>query len=267
MDTLAQFVDRRRHLLVITGAGCSAASGIPTYRNEKAQWQRSSPIQHKDFVTDPASRRRYWARSFAGWPPVRDAAPNDAHDSLAELERRGIVNTLVTQNVDRLHQKAGHRTVHDLHGRLDEVVCLDCGDLFQRETMQQRLAALNPGLAPTALEITPDGDAEVASDLIERIVIPDCEHCGGILKPNVVFFGGSVERARVAAIYDAVASADGILVVGSTLMVFSSYRFCRRAAEQDKPIAIVNLGRTRADELATLKVEADCVSALTALID
>lgn len=255
----------RGNVLVITGAGCSARSGIPTYRNENAEWQRSDPIQHKDFVTRDASRRRYWARSFAGWPPVRDAEPNGTHAALARLESIGLVSRLVTQNVDRLHQKAGHQRVHDLHGRLDEVVCLGCGAMSQREDMQERLARLNPGLAPTALEITPDGDAEVASEVIERIRIPDCVRCGGILKPNVVFFGGAVDRALVNEIMGAVEAADAILVVGSTLMVFSSFRFVRHAASLGKPIAIVNRGRTRADDLATLKVDADCETTLNAL--
>lgn len=265
MNELVDIIGARHDLLVITGAGCSAPSGIPTYRDENASWQRSNPIQHRDFITDEASRRRYWARSFAGWPPVRDAHPNEAHRCLADLERRGIAARLVTQNVDRLHQKAGHEHVNDLHGRLDEVVCLSCGALSDREAMQQRLAEANPGLAPEALEITPDGDAEVSQRAIDEIIVPACTGCGGVLKPHVVFFGGSVDRALVDDINDAVAASGAVLVVGSTLMVFSSFRFVRLAHSLGKPVIIINRGKTRADDLATLKIDSDCQSVLSRL--
>ena len=161
VSPLGRFIDAHGPLLAITGAGCSAPSGIPTYRNREAEWQRSNPIQHQDFLTREHSRKRYWARSFAGWPAVAGAEPNSAHLALASLEQDGLVSTLVTQNVDGLHQKAGHREVIDLHGRLDTVICLDCGTRSPRSVMQERLARSNPFLAPEVLALTPDGDAEV----------------------------------------------------------------------------------------------------------
>ncbi len=267
MQQLIEFVEQNPNLLVITGAGCSAASGIPTYRDENAEWQRSSPIQHKDFISEAKSRQRYWARSFAGWPPVRDASPNDAHHSLTRLEDRGLISLLVTQNVDRLHQKSGHDKVRDLHGRLDRVICLDCGQLSERERMQERLAEENPGLEPRILELTPDGDAEVEQHVIDHLVVPACDRCGGVLKPDVVFFGGAVDRGLVDSINEAVSNADGVLVVGSTLMVFSSFRFVRLAHSQEKPVAILNRGKTRADDLATLKIDADCRETLVRVAD
>lgn len=263
---LGRFIDAHGPLIAITGAGCSAPSGIPTYRNQAAEWQRSNPIQHQEFLTREQSRKRYWARSFAGWPAVADAEPNSAHLALASLEQQGIVSALVTQNVDGLHQKAGHREVIDLHGRLDKVICLDCGSLSPRSTMQARLARANPFLDPKALALTPDGDAEVPAADIERITIPNCERCDGTLKPDVVFYGGTVDKTLVQRVYDRLQAARGVLVVGSSLMVFSAFRFVRRAAESGLPIAIVNLGVTRADGLAALKLDADCEAALTSFI-
>ena len=262
---LAGFIDAHPNLLVITGAGCSAPSGIPTYRDARGQWQRTTPIQHHEFLTSEQSRRRYWARSFAGWPAVADARPNGAHKALAALERTGVIRLLVTQNVDGLHQKAGHEAVVDLHGRLDTVICLDCGALSPRAEFQQLLARDNPFLTPRALSLTPDGDAVVPEENIARIRVPACPRCDGILKPNVVFYGGTVNKTLVAKIYDALDAADALLVVGSSLMVFSAFRFARRAAESGKPIAIVNRGVTRADELATLKLSGDCETVLAAL--
>lgn len=266
VSPLGRFIDAHGPLLAITGAGCSAPSGIPTYRNREAEWQRSNPIQHQEFLTREQSRKRYWARSFAGWPAVAGAKPNAAHLALASLERDGAVTTLVTQNVDGLHQKAGHREVIDLHGRLDTVVCLDCGTRLSRSVMQERLARANPFLAPKVLALTPDGDAEVRAEDIERINLPHCERCDGMLKPDVVFYGGTVDKALVQRVHDRLEAAGGVLVVGSSLMVFSAFRFVRRASELGLPIAIVNQGITRGDNLATLKLDTDCEVALTAFI-
>lgn len=266
IDQLRRFVDDHPNLLVITGAGCSAPSGIPTYRDEDAEWRRSDPIQHADFVSKASSRRRYWNRSFAGWPAVRDAEPNDAHRCLARLESAGLVSLLVTQNVDGLHQKAGHARVVDLHGRLDRVICLDCGDRTTRENMQVRLADANPHLSPKIEALTPDGDADIDSEGLD-VAVPACRACDGTLKPDVVFFGGSVPRPIVQDVFDTLDTTSGVLVIGSSLMVYSGYRFCKVAAKNGIPIAIVNRGRTRADDLANLKINDACETTLRALVN
>lgn len=265
LSPLTDFFRANPRLLVLTGAGCSAASGIPTYRDNNGDWQRSNPIRHQDFVNALASRQRYWARSYVGWPAVRDAVPNGAHRAMALLEQAGLIRLLVTQNVDRLHQKAGHCQVIDLHGRLDQVVCLSCGHVIERHQMQERLRALNPQLAetPASWTLAPDGDADVSDRLVESLVIPDCRFCGGVLKPNVVFFGDSVSRDLVAHINAEVEASDGLLIVGSSLMVFSGFRFCRRAAQLNKPIACINAGKTRADEMFQLKLERECGQVLS----
>lgn len=263
---LRAFLEKYPRLLVLTGAGCSAPSGIPVYRDHNGEWQRSSPIQHQDFVRYEASRRRYWARSLAGWPAVASAKPNGAHQALAELESRGFVKQLVTQNVDRLHQKAGHRNVIDLHGRLDRVVCLACGTFSTRQELQTRLLDANPCHTSNADYLAPDGDAAVPDYAIKNFRIPTCLCCDGTLMPDVVFFGGSVCRMKVAAVNRALEGVDALLIVGSSLMVFSAFRFCRTAAATGKPMAAINLGKTRADDLLELKVEGDCGSTLTELL-
>ena len=264
VEPLLQFVAKHPRLLVLTGAGCSLASGIPTYRDHAGVWQRNTPIQHRDFLSRPASRQRYWARSFAGWPAVAAARPNHAHRALAALEQQGLIDLVVTQNVDRLHQRAGQRRVIDLHGALDEVVCLDCGGISPRSHMQLRLAACNPYLV-TRGELAPDGDADVPDEWVSRVVVPPCERCGGVLKPNVVFFGDAVDRSLVQGIFASLEQAQGLLVVGSSLMVFSGFRFVRHAHQQGIPVACINPGLTRADDLFDLKVAADCGDTLTQL--
>jgi len=254
---LLEFLDRYPRVVALTGAGISAASGIPTYRNDRGEWQRSDPIQHRDFIEQGSARRRYWARSMAGWAYVERSRPNESHTALAALESAGYIDLLATQNVDRLHQRAGHRRVIDLHGRLDRVKCLDCGADIERAALQAELEGLNPGWRDTIAEIRPDGDAEVEDAVVADMTVPECRACGGTLMPDVVFFGGTVPRTRVDAISTALAGADALLVVGSSLMVFSGFRFCRQAHSQGKPLAIINRGQTRADELATLKLEAD----------
>ncbi len=253
-DQLANFIRTHQPLTVITGAGCSVASGIPTYRDDKGTWQRPDPIQHNEFLTSHNKRQRYWARSYTGWPAVADAKPNGTHQALADLEAQGYIKLLVTQNVDRLHQRAGHKHVVDLHGRLDLVECLDCGQRFEREHIQDLLQNLNPHLEGQSGELAPDGDADVPDHQVTNMHVPHCSACGGMLKPNVVFYGGGVAKQVVQEIYDTIADCKGLLVVGSSLMVFSSYRFCRYAHTKQIPIAILNNGMTRADELAALKV-------------
>ena len=255
---LTRFLEAHPRLVVLTGAGVSAASGIPTYRDAAGTWLRSSPIQHREFVSDEGQRKRYWARSISGWPVVRDARPNQAHDALSTLEKQGLIELLITQNVDRLHQRAGSRQVSDLHGRLDRVQCLDCASRYSRESIQRRLLQDNPHVMPGARTTLPDGDADVAPHVVESIMVPGCENCGGTLKPDVVFFGGSVAREKVEHCMSALERADALLVAGSSLQVWSGFRFCRRAGELGKPLAIINPGQTRADPLATLRVRAEC---------
>jgi NAD-dependent SIR2 family protein deacetylase len=267
---LAGFVRRHRRLVVLTGAGCSTGSGIPGYRDRDGAWSGRAPVQYREFVESEHARRRYWSRSLLGWERVAAASPNPAHRALAALERTGIVRTLVTQNVDGLHQRAGSRRVVDLHGRLDEVECLDCGGRVSRRDVQHQLLAWNPGFADALLSgaaapARPDGDAHWEADL-SGFQVPHCPSCGGVLKPAVVFFGENVPRARVDAVMAALRESDALLVVGSSLMVFSGYRFCLAAREAGLPVAAVNLGRTRADELLALKVEGECGEVLEDLL-
>lgn len=265
-EQLLGFLGGGRRVVVITGAGCSTASGIGDYRDRNGAWKRTPPMQMQAFVDDPAARRRYWARSMLGWPVVADARPNAAHRALAALEAAGIVTDLITQNVDGLHQRAGQRRVLELHGALDRVVCLDCGARSARRGLQQRLEAVNGALLRNAAAPAPDGDADLADGFdLGAFEVPECRHCGGRLKPDVVFYGDSVPRARVAAAARAVDAADVLLVVGSSLMVFSSFRFCRQARQRGLPIVALNRGVTRADPWLALKVEMDCALALPAL--
>lgn len=262
--TLAAFIRAAPRLFVLTGAGCSTASGIPDYRDASGAWKHKPPVQFQDFMGSPATRRRYWARSMVGWLRVAAAEPAAAHAALADLERRGAVRTLVTQNVDGLHQKAGSDAVVDLHGRLDRVVCTACGARTSRALVQDELVARNPRWAGLTAAGAPDGDARLEGPF-DDFDVPVCARCSGILKPDVVFFGENVPKARVAACYESLAAADAVLVVGSSLMVFSGYRFCLAAAEAGKPVAVVNRGRTRADELAALKIDGDCGEVLGAV--
>ena len=268
LDRLREFLERQARLFVLTGAGVSTDSGIPDYRDADGEWKRPSrPVQFRDFMMDAATRRRYWARGLVGWQHLHRAVPNDAHRALARLERAGRVELLVTRNVDRLHQAAGSEAVVDLHGRADVVRCMRCDRRVPRADCQAELVDLNPAWAGLGVSAAPDGDADLAGADYESFFVPDCAACGGILKPDVVFFGESVPKERVARAMQALADADAALVIGSSLMVFSGYRFARAAADLGKPIAAVNLGRTRADELLTLKVEATCAEALAACVD
>jgi len=262
VSPLQGLLARHPRWVALTGAGLSAGSGIPTYRNDRGEWQRSDPIQHQQFIQQEGARRRYWARSMAGWTYVAASRPNEAHRALARLEALGHIPLLATQNVDRLHQAAGHRQVVDLHGRLDRVRCLDCGAYLSRADLQEELAALNPDWHAAIVEIRPDGDAEVADDVVDGMQIPACRACSGVLMPDVVFFGGTVPRERVDTINAAIADADALLVAGSSLMVFSGFRFARAAHKAGKPVIIINRGKTRADDLATIKIEEDAAEVL-----
>jgi len=267
LDPLREFLDRHPRLFVLTGAGVSTDSGIPDYRDADGEWKRPSrPVQYRDFMTDAATRRRYWARGLIGWQHLHRAVPNDAHHALARLERAGRVELLVTQNVDRLHQAAGSESVVDLHGRADVVRCMSCERRIPRSDYQGALVDLNPGWIEPGARAAPDGDADLADRDYTSFRVPDCPACGGMVKPDVVFFGESVPKERVERAMRALAEADAALVVGSSLMVFSGYRFARAAAERGKPIAAVNLGRTRADELLAVKVAAPCAGALAACV-
>jgi NAD-dependent SIR2 family protein deacetylase len=264
-DALSAFVAAHRRIFVITGAGCSTDSGIPDYRDTNGDWKRAQPVTYQAFIASQATRQRYWARSLIGWRSFSRARPNAAHRALARLELHGKLAVLVTQNVDRLHQAAGSRNVIDLHGRLDRVRCVACELRLPRDDFQAMLARSNPDWTDLAAPDAPDGDAELEHRDFSSFNVPACPRCGGMLKPDVVFFGENVPRERVTNAVQALDSADAVLVVGSSLMVFSGYRFVHAAAQAGKPIAAVNLGRTRADALLDLKIELPCAQALAFL--
>lgn len=252
-----------RRVFVLTGAGCSTGSGIPDYRGPDGQWKRSSrPVTLQAFLGDDAIRARYWARSFVGWPIIGSARPNAAHRALGRWQESGRLAQLLTQNVDGLHQQAGSSGVIDLHGRLDQVICLQCGARESRAALQARLAKANPDWVALRALQAPDGDAELEGLDFTRFQVPACLACAGLLKPDVVFFGENVPRDRVEAARLALEAADAVLVVGSSLMVYSGYRFVVKADALGLPVAIVNRGHTRADALATLKLEVDCTGLL-----
>lgn len=263
---LEDFIAAHRRLFVLTGAGCSTGSGIPDYRDEQGAWKRTPPVTYQAFVGDGITRRRYWARSLVGWPRIAQAQPNAAHRALAALEAQGRCSQLLTQNVDGLHQAAGSRAVIDLHGRLDAVVCLGCGASSSRADVQRRLAEANPAWAGLAAGAAPDGDADLEDRDFATFQVPACDACGGMLKPDVVFFGENVPRARVDAAMAGLAQADGMLVVGSSLMVYSGLRFVHAAVRAQIPVAAVNLGRTRADDLLRFRMAAPCGDALRFLL-
>ncbi|MEO8809378.1 MAG: NAD-dependent protein deacetylase [Rhodanobacter sp.] len=262
MTALQRFLESHRRLFVLTGAGCSTDSGIPDYRDRDGEWKRAPPVTLQAFMRETGTRQRYWARSMVGWPVIDRASPNATHDALARLEHRGQVELLVTQNVDRLHQRAGSQRVIDLHGRLDEVRCMGCDWRVARDVFQQGLIELNPGWQQLHALTAPDGDADLEGQDFSRFAVPPCPRCGDIVKPDVVFFGEGVPRERVEAATQALRVADAMLVVGSSLMVYSGYRFAQAAAKAGKPLAALTLGRTRADALLSLKIDARCSDAL-----
>jgi NAD-dependent SIR2 family protein deacetylase len=254
-------------VVVLSGAGLSTESGIPDYRGETGRRRRAEPMTYQTFVGSAAARRRYWARSHLGWRHVTTAAPNAGHRAVAGLQRRGLVDGIITQNVDGLQQAAGACDVIELHGSLDRVICLGCGRRTPRQVLHERLRAANPGRQAKVTTINPDGDAVLADDEIEAFHVVDCLDCGGLLKPDVVFFGENVPRARVDACYTLTEHAGMLLVLGSSLTVLSGFRFVRHAAKLAVPVAIINQGRTRGDEHALLAFDAPLGATLTALID
>lgn len=245
-----------KRVVALTGAGCSTESGIPDYRGPGTRARARNPVQHRALVGDPRARQRYWARSMLGWPRFCCARPNPAHLALAALERAKVLAGVITQNVDGLHQAAGSERVIELHGALARVRCLGCGDVVSRAAVQQRLESLNPAFGARPVELAPDGDSELDGELVSAFCVPECARCGGVLKPDVVFFGDNVPRPIVDAAFAMLEQGEALLVVGTSLAVFSGLRFVRRAAEQSRPIALVNLGESRGDALASVRVEA-----------
>jgi NAD-dependent deacetylase sirtuin 4 len=254
MDALTMLVAGRR-MVVLTGAGCSTESGIPDYRGNGRPPTRS-PIQHDAFIRRPEVRQRYWARATVGWEKFCHARPNPAHGALAAMEEAGILRGIITQNVDRLHHAAGSQRVIELHGALADVVCLACEATEGRGELQGRLLAANPDWLRRAAMIAPDGDAELSAVDERCFHIVGCLRCGGTLMPNVVFFGGSVPLHKVTAAWTLLDEAEVLLVVGSSLAVYSGWRFVRGASERGIPIALVNIGQTRADELSQVRIAA-----------
>jgi NAD-dependent SIR2 family protein deacetylase len=251
-------------VVVLTGAGMSTDSGIPDYRGPGAPVR--APMTITEFKSGPVAQQRYWARSHLGWQRMGTAVPNDGHRALAALEHAGYLDTLITQNVDGLHQQAGSRQVVDLHGRIDEVICLNCGQITSRLELHHRLDALNPGFGiDLDLASAPDGDVEFDDTAGFRVA--PCRRCSGVLKPNVVFFGDSVAKPLVQHCFSAVDAADGMLVAGSSLTVMSGLRFVRHARRRGIPIVLLNRGPTRGDDLADWKLDAGCSATLRALCD
>lgn len=262
IKTLISVIRERPKLFVISGAGISTASGIPDYRDRDAAWKRGQPIMHQAFIESEAVRQRYWARSLVGWRFFRSAQPNLCHRALYGLELAGYIEQLVTQNVDGLHQQSGSTRVIDLHGRIDTISCLGCRDDQPRSEFQSRLEQKNPDFAGLAAAVAPDGDADLETADFSEFVIPSCRLCGGSYMPKVVFYGGSVPRSRIARAYTHLSRSDAVLVLGSSLMTFSAYQFCREAMQRQVPVLAINQGRTRHDGSYLLKLELDCGAVL-----
>ncbi len=254
-------------VLILSGAGLSTESGIPDYRGPSGRARRAEPMTYQTFVATAAARQQYWARSHLGWRHVALAVPNAGHRVIARLERGGLLTGIITQNVDGLHQAAGARQVIELHGSLSRVVCLGCRERTPRSRLDQRLRAANPGWAVRTAEITPDGDAVLADDDVVGFRVTGCEGCGGVLKPDVVFFGENVPPPRVQDCYRLFESTRALLVLGSSLTVMSGYRFVRHAAKLGIPVVIINQGRTRGDAQAAAIIDAPLGAALSALLD
>jgi NAD-dependent SIR2 family protein deacetylase len=265
-SSLQDFIERHERLFILTGAGVSTNSGIPDYRDADGNWKRAQPVTFQAFMGSEHTRQRYWARSLVGWRRFGRARPNASHQAFVRLEKMGRSQILLTQNVDGLHQAAGSRNVIDLHGRLDQVRCTGCGQTMARAELQQHLVALNPSWAALDATDAPDGDADLDHADFASFAVPPCPLCGGILKPDVVFFGETVPRERVEAALLGLEAAAAVLVAGSSLMVYSGFRFVQAAARAGKPIAAINLGRTRADHLLSLKLEQPCAEALAFLL-
>ena len=243
------------HVTVLSGAGISLASGIPTYRDALGQWLGAEPITHQSFMRDAIARRRYWARSAHGYPLMSKASPTEAHVALASFERMGLLRECITQNVDVLHEAAGHHSVLHLHGTIEAVLCTACGHRYERQEIQKAIETLNGIYETQTIDAPrPDGDIPVSNEWIEQFQVPDCDRCGGFLKPDVVFFGGNLAPQIKEAALVAVDESSALVVVGSSVQVFSGYRLCRRAAERGIPILLINPGQGRADEIATHRI-------------
>jgi NAD-dependent SIR2 family protein deacetylase len=253
--------------VILSGAGLSTESGIPDYRGPTGLARRATPMTYQTFTAGVAARRRYWARSYLGWRHIAHATPNSGHFAVAEFSRRGLLAGIITQNVDGLHQAAGATGVTELHGSLHRVTCLDCGQRTSRAELDRRLAAANAGWgAQTAALINPDGDAVLDDEAAASFVLADCSRCGGVLKPDVVFFGENVPRPRVQACYALVEQASALVVLGSSLTVMSGLRYVRHAASLGRPVVIVNQGATRGDKYATATLDAPLGQALAAVV-
>ncbi len=258
LETLLQWMSERR-FVVLTGAGISTSSGIPDYRDSDGVRRGRQPMMYQEFLNAPEARRRYWARAMLGWPRVRAAQPNAAHEAVAILQSHGMINGVITQNVDTLHDQAGSHDVIELHGSLHWVLCLDCRQRTERDLIQLTLQQQNPYLAGVDAMQAPDGDTLLDSAFEARFQVPHCPHCGGErMKPDVVFFGENVAPPTAAKAMAHIEQAEGLLVVGSSLMAYSAFRLCRTIFDQRKPLIAINLGKTRADEMLHLKIETPC---------
>ena len=267
LDTLLQAMADDK-FLILTGAGISTPSGIPDYRDSDGVRRGRQPMMYQEFLAAPESRRRYWARAMLGWPRVRQARPNAAHEALATLQQRGRISALITQNVDTLHDQAGSHDVIELHGSLHRVLCLDCGQRSERDAIQQQMETQNPYLSGVDAVQAPDGDTLLDPAFEARFQVPQCPHCAGErMKPDVVFFGENVAQPTAARALAAAENAAGLLVVGSSLMAYSAFRLCRVIAERGKPLMAINLGKTRADDLLDLKIEGSCEELLPWLVE
>jgi NAD-dependent SIR2 family protein deacetylase len=266
-DTLLQLM-HEKSLLVLTGAGISTSSGIPDYRDREGVRRGRQPMMFQEFLESPNARRRYWARAMLGWPRVRIARPNAAHEALATLQTQRIITGVITQNVDTLHDQAGSHDVVELHGSLHWVLCLDCRQRTERDAVQKTVEAQNPYLAGVDATQAPDGDTLLEESFEARFQVPHCPHCGGErMKPDVVFFGENVAPTTAAKALSAVEQADGLLVVGSSLMAYSAFRLCRAIVDQGKPLIAINIGKTRADDLLDMKLEVSCEQLLPRLTE
>ncbi|MFJ3470928.1 NAD-dependent protein deacetylase [Pseudomonas sp. NPDC090201] len=258
VESLLQLMTDRR-FVVLTGAGISTSSGIPDYRDSDGVRRGRQPMMFQEFLNAPEARRRYWARAMLGWPRVRAAQPNAAHQALARLQQQGLISGVITQNVDTLHDQAGSTDVIELHGSLHWVLCLDCRQRTERDLIQHSLLEQNPYLLGVDAVQAPDGDTLLDPAFEERFQVPHCPHCGGQrMKPDVVFFGENVAPPTAARAMALVEQADGLLAVGTSLMAYSAFRLCRAIADQGKPLVAINLGKTRADDLLDLKIAASC---------
>lgn len=266
IEALLQLLAPRSNWTVLTGAGISTGSGIPDYRDARGAWKRPAPVTLQEFMGGLPVRQRYWARSLIGWPVFQQARPNAAHLALAKLEHLGRLAQLITQNVDGLHQQAGSHRVVDLHGRLDTVLCMQCARRWPRADWQAALQHANPRWQTLQASAAPDGDADLEGVDFSAFEVPPCPHCGGIVKPDVVFYGENVPVARVRSAMECLERSDALLIVGSSLMVYSGLRFVHAAKARRIPIAAINLGVTRADAELDVKLHAPCDEALALLI-